>query len=196
MDDQTLAELRPNEDFVLTDSTDTSLVLGSFQGFVEERSIRVSKLNTPGYLAPDSVYMIYMHFDAQGKFVVKQLSERPFSGTVAEAEGRLLAVARGTSQPAGDLIVEGINFQNIVWKRPHYVTFVIDNPGWKTYWGYNGLGDPIRFLERKPGSTQLYLTDNHTFFDARRVRRIGIRRRLSLYQLSPSRREHATSSRR
>ncbi len=121
----------------------------------------------------NSVYMIYMHFDAQGKFVVKQLSERPFSGTVAEAEGRLLAVARGTSQPAGDLIVEGINFQNIVWKRPHYVTFVIDNPGWKTYWGYNGLGDPIRFLERKPGSTQLYLTDNHTFFDARRVEELG-----------------------
>jgi hypothetical protein len=140
------------------------------------RSVQSKRLNESRHfdkLAPDrfaeprSVYMIYMKFDATGKFIVKQLSELDYPDNLVAAEGRLLRAATGNGATLGS------NFRNIVWKRPYYLTFVIDNPGWKVYWGPTGREDPIRFLYRKAGSTDTYITKNYSFFDAKPVHSLG-----------------------
>lgn len=132
----------------------------------DPNSIQNPKLN--GYDLPKSVYMIYMHFDEDGQFVVQQLYEKKFKDTVADAEKRLLKAA--TSESGTDV---KYNFADIVWTTPYYVTFVIDNKNWRIHWGLQGKDDPIRFLERKAGSTQLYVTDNYTFYAAERVEDLG-----------------------
>jgi hypothetical protein len=172
MDDLTQAEKQFDELDVSSADVEVAFFSGEI-GVAAARSIQLNKLNDDGYEAPDSVYMIYMKFDTNGRFVVKQLSERPYTGTLAEAEANLLKVARGPDQPSGNILVEGSNFQGIAWRRPHYLTFVIDNPGWKIYWGLGGLDDPLRFLSSKPGSTTAYLTDNYTFFDAEPVQNLA-----------------------
>jgi hypothetical protein len=170
-DDLKLAEARFEEPGV--PSADVEMAFARTELAVRAaRSIQLRKLGDDGYEAPEAVYMIYMKFDANGRFIVRQISERPYTGTVAESEARLIAVARGAA-PTGSIVVEGTNFQNIVWRRPHYMTFVIDNPGWNIFWGPGGLDDPLTFLEEKPGSTKTYLTDNYTFFDAEPIQNLA-----------------------
>jgi hypothetical protein len=125
-------------------------------------SIRRPKFGTPGYRKPDSLYMIYMRFDETGQLVVKQLQKLGgvAEGTVRGAEEALLTLARSRN---GHI---GVNFEGIEWRRQHYITFVIDNPGWTFFWGEDPRHEAIRFLRRKDGDGDLYTKENHTFFDA------------------------------
>ncbi len=57
----------------------------------------------------------------------------------------------------------------MTWKAPCYLTFVIENQGWKFYWREHDIRHgPIRFFRRKdkvPSETRLY-ADNWAFFNA------------------------------
>ena len=129
--------------------------------------IRLVKAGLPGYPSPTSLFMIYMKFDDLGKLIVRQLRLDDFGsgggGTLDQAEADLLDEARAGSGAH----LEKSNFQGMIWRRPYYITFVIDNEGWQFRWG-EGLHEAIRFLERKDAecNIKIYEKDNHSFFDA------------------------------
>lgn len=131
--------------------------------------IRLIMKDQPGYVAPTSVFMIYMRFDATGELIVRQLRYQDFGDdgrTLEQAEEDLLAIAQAA--PFAGPHAVGTNFKDMRWTRPYFMTFVIDNPGWKFYWGVDQRHEAIRFLERKDaqGNFQIYEDENHSFFDA------------------------------
>lgn len=140
------------------------------RGGAEPAQTNPIRLRTDQFEAPTSLFMIYMKFDEFGKLAVRQLRfddfDFPANGgrTLDEAETDLLAEARA----AIGAHLEGSNFQGMIWQRPYFITFVIDNEGWEFYWG-EGLHEAIRFLERKDAAhdVKIYEKENHTFFDAK-----------------------------
>jgi hypothetical protein len=112
-----------------------------------------------GLAKPSWVYMIYLYFNPDGKLVVGQLEQAFGPGGLDGAERSLLQRARNDD-------FDEINFRSIRWQRPYYLTFVIDNEAWKFHWGRDGDNDPLRFMFRKPDSSDTYETNNYTFFDS------------------------------
>ena len=159
------------EDEALT-SLATPLILG-VPPTTPTGSIRQRRVHRPEYVAPRSVYLVYMKFDEQAGFIVKHVAEHGFEDSVTASEGRLLRIAKGQLPHQQNTRDFGANFVDVVWKRPYYLTFVIDNAGWKIHWGPDGRSDPLIFRRSKPGSNDIYLTDNYTFFDAEPVPHLG-----------------------
>lgn len=124
------------------------------------------------YETPTSLFMIYMKFDDTGQLIVRQFRYDDFRTpagaglTVAQAEDELLGEAR-QDQPGG-AHYDGSNFLEMLWTRPYYLTFVIDNPNWEFYWDPSPRHEAMRLLKRKdvPGSFKEYEEKNFTFYNA------------------------------
>lgn len=140
--------------------------------------IRLQHENDPGYETPHSLFMIYLQFESTGKLVARQLRFDDFdlsaggNLTLDQAEAVLLGEARA-GQGAHP---QKNNFQEMTWQRPYYITFVIDNAGWRFYWDQAQLHEAIRFLERKdePGNFKTYEKENYSFFDAKPHINLGL----------------------
>jgi hypothetical protein len=123
-----------------------------------------------GRQPPKAVYLVYIKFDENGQLVVRQAFSPFESGeTVEAAEKRVFKRIE-----AGKY--DDINFENMTWKKPCYLTYVLANPGWKFYWRNSDIRHaPMRFFRRKnkiPPTTKIY-RENHAFFDAARFDMFG-----------------------
>lgn len=112
---------------------------------------------------PMAVYFVWLHFNADGKLEVRQKAGRRQAGeAIADAEARLAANIRSD--------YDSTNFADMVWTEPCYLSFLIENPGWKFYWRNSDVRHgPIRFFRRKdkiPSETRIY-GDNWAFYMAR-----------------------------
>jgi hypothetical protein len=139
------------------------------EGLLQENPVRTE--SGPGFSIPTSLFMLYVKFDDRAQLIARQFRFDDFGNqgmTLEEAELALLTEAR-TLQPGG-AHYEASNFSTMVWRRPYYLTFVIDSPGWEFYWHDSQLHEAIRLLDRKdvpgPVGHRRYEGENHTFFDA------------------------------
>lgn len=119
------------------------------------------------YPAPDCLYMVFLEFGADGKLIVKQLFAPQLAATVAATENGLFDDAVDNNG------VLSTNFENLVWNRPCYVTFVLRNVGWKFYWrDQPKQHDSINFLQNKEGQIDLGKTyvQNKSFYNGKHIK--------------------------
>lgn len=118
---------------------------------------------------PDLLYFVYISLDANGKLIVRQVSDRVGIRGIDAAEIALFDQAkRGDANPAK---VEGTNFDNLVFKESCYFTMAIDHPTWKFYDSPYVDHDPFVFITRKEkivsGRPVIVSYDpNYSFYDA------------------------------
>lgn len=147
------------------------VIAGAAAADVAVQTVPIRRDRPAGAEIPKSLFMIYLKLDDTKQLIVRQMRLDNFATTgpgytLDGAEDFLLKEAR--KEPPGQYY-EASNFSNMVWQRPYYLTFVIDNADWEFYWHESNLHEAIRLLQQKdvPGSHTTYQGENHTFFEAK-----------------------------
>jgi hypothetical protein len=116
---------------------------------------------------PDPKYLFFIYIRlVDNKLEVSHEYDK-ITGSVSSTEIGLLKRARDTTNSYSK------NFADLKWKRPCYVTIVVDIPGWRLQWGPRGL-DPFAFRSSKDvlkgGEIKpQYYDPNYSFLEAEKI---------------------------
>lgn len=118
-------------------------------------SVRVRKLGSTGYVAPNALYLVYVKLEANGNLTVRHMSrDTLLNNSVADTENDLFDKAAGGGGPPEQV---GGDFDTMVFDGPTYFTIVLDNADWDFYYPRpsvvvpvpNENHDPIVFIKHK-----------------------------------------------
>jgi hypothetical protein len=118
-------------------------------------SVRVRKLGTPTYTAPNALYLVYVKLEPGGDLTVRHMSlDGLLNNSVEDTEAYLFDKAK----TGGGLPEQvGQDFQTMAFTDETYFTIVLDNDGWDFYYPKptvvvpvpNENHDPVVFIRHK-----------------------------------------------
>lgn len=137
-------------------------------------SVKDYRPPSPTYPPPSELWLIYISDNDADQFVVRHMY-MPAYVDLNQAENFLCNLAR-TGQPNQYWV--GNDFINLTWRRPCFVTIVLDLDGYEIYWGNQPGHDPIKFAAAReidngrPLPPEPY-APNYSFYNAQPLLILG-----------------------